>query len=66
MFTTWYKIKGENEIIEIKNTDFCGLQPDFSPTPVYFIRDTDGIQIEIPMTSLAWIKFSKERFQLNG
>ena len=65
MFTTWYKIKDENEVIEINNTLYCGLQSDYAPTPVYFIRDVDGVQTEIPISSLAWLKFSKERFQSN-
>jgi len=65
MFTTWYKIKGESDIVEINNTELCGIQPDYLPAQVYFIRDSNGIQIEIPIDSISWLKFSKERYENN-
>ena len=65
MFTLWYKIKGESDIVEVKDAEYCGIQPDYLPAQVYFIRDSNGVQIEIPFDSISWLKFSKERYENN-
>ena len=60
-WTVWYKLVGTEQEIEMKEVSLCGLHPDYS-VPVYFIRSQNGEQIEIPISSLLYIKFSKERF----
>lgn len=64
-FTVWFKIKGEGEEIEVREVEWCGLHPDYitSMVPVYFLRTVYGEQTEIPVRSLAYIRFSKERYQ---
>ena len=59
-FTVWYKVNGDSEV-EIIDAILCGLHPDYN-VPVYYIRDANGMQVEIPLTSLSYLKFSKERY----
>jgi len=60
-WTVWYKLIGTEVEVEVSDVCLCGLHPDY-PIPVYFIRHHDGEQTEIPVSSLLYIKFSKERF----
>lgn len=57
------KIKGEEKIIA-NDVILCGIHPDYPmECPVYFFRFSDGTQLEIPISSIAWMKFSKDRYE---
>jgi len=59
-FTTWFKtIDLNSSVQEVRDVVYCGLNPEMPS--LYYIIQKSGESYEIPLHSLAYLRFSKER-----
>jgi len=60
LFTAWFKtIDPDDSVIQVSDVLYSGLKAD--DTITYYLAKKSGESYEIPLHSLAYLRFSKER-----